>query len=435
MVVISCVVELVNKISDIPKLFLFTFVADRTNQISLNRMKNLKIILCAFLCTVSAIAFSQDKAGNTEYQFTKKIELKHTPVKDQYHSGTCWSFAAVSFIESELLRTGKDTIDLSEMFFVNHAYREKAERYVRLHGTSNFGPGGQAHDVFNIMKEYGLATQQEYPGLHKGESNHDHGELDAVLESFLKAVVSNKSGKLTPVWFEAYGAIIDTYLGKLPVKDAKVAKGSNSNDFTSTMGLNLDDYVEITSYTHHPFYSAFALEIPDNWSNSLYYNVPIEDLVQILNYSLENGYTVCWDGDVSDRGFSHKTSLAIIPEIQPVSSEGTEMSKWENMTEKERNDLVYNFKEPRVEKTITQEMRQEAFNNLQATDDHLMHMVGLSKDQNGKNYFITKNSWAGNSNSTGGYLNISESYVRLNTIALTVHKDAIPKNIRKKLGL
>lgn len=395
-------------------------------------MKNLKIILCTLLCTVAAIAFSQNETDNKEYKFTKKIELKHTPVKDQNRSGTCWSFATVSFIESELLRTGKDTIDLSEMFFVNHAYREKAKRYVRLHGSSNFGPGGQAHDVFNIMKEYGLTTQKEYPGLYQGENNHDHGELDAVLEGFLKAVVSNKSGKLTPVWFDAYEAIIDTYLGKLPVKDSK---GNKGNDLTTNMGINPDDYVEITSYAHHPFYTAFALEIPDNWSNSLYYNVPIDDLVQILNNSLENGYTVCWDGDVSDRGFSHKNSLAIIPEMQPVSSEGTEMSKWENMTERERGDLVYNFKEPRVEKTITQETRQQVFDNFQTTDDHLMHIIGLTQDQNGKNYYITKNSWAGNSNSTGGYLNISESYVRLNTIAITVNKNALPKSIRKELGL
>jgi bleomycin hydrolase len=377
---------------------------------------------------------SQDSTISESYNFTTKIELEYTPVKDQFKSGTCWSFATVSFLESELLRIGEGKHDLSEMFFVHHAYVKKAERYVRYHGTSNFGPGGQAHDVIDVMREFGVVDQDNYPGLYKGEQKHDHGELDAVLAGFLKSVISNKGGKLSPVWPVAYKSILNSYLGVIP-DDKVVADLKTKPAISNTLGLNPDDYVEITSYLHHPFYSSFVLEIPDNWSASNYYNVPLEDFIRIIRNSLESGYTVCWDGDVSDRGFSHKNGLAIIPEMQPVSSAGTEMSKWEEMSEKERSDFIYNFKEVRAEKLITQEMRQEAFNNLQATDDHLMHLVGIVKDQTGKDYFITKNSWSDKSNDKGGILIMSESFLRLNTIAIMVHKDAVPKDIKIKLNL
>lgn len=397
-------------------------------------MKNYIILNLVLISLLRFDGFSQETKEKNSYEFTKKIELKHTPVKDQSKSGTCWSFATVSFIESELIRTGKGVYDLSEMYFVHHAYNDKADRYVRFHGAANFGPGGQAHDVLNIIVEHGLATQDEYPGLYKGENKHDHGELDAVLEGYLKALVSAKGGKLTPVWADGFEGILSAYLGSLPDKEALLASKDKNNSSSLSMGINPSDYVELTSYTHHPFYTSFQLEIPDNWSGGFYYNIPVDELIKVINYSLEKGFTVCWDGDVSDKGFSHSNGLAIIPEMQPVSSEGTEMSKWEKMTDKEKNELVYNFKEPRQEKNITQEMRQEAFNNYQATDDHLMHIVGKVKDQSNKDYFITKNSWSDKSNQFGGFLNMSEAFIRLNTVAIMVHKDAIPKEIREKLG-
>lgn len=395
---------------------------------------NYRIIFSAVLVfSFLKSAFTQDQNQSNAYQFTPVIDIKHTPVKDQSRSGTCWSFATVSFIEAELIRSGKGDYDLSEMFFVNHAYRQKADRYIRYHGSSNFGPGGQAHDVLNIMKVHGIATQEEYPGMYEGENKHDHGELDAVLLGYIKAVSENKGGKLTPVWPVAFASIIDSYLGKLPDKSMVVASKDKKTSASKTLGLNPDDYVEVTSYMHHPFYSGFILEIPDNWSNSTYYNVPVDDLVEIMNFSLENGYTICWDGDVSDRGFSHSNNLAIIPDMLPVSNEGTEMEKWQSMTDKEKNELIYNFKEIRKEKNITQEMRQQAFENYQSTDDHLMHIVGKVKDQTGKEYFVVKNSWADKSNKIGGYLYMSEAYVRLNTLALLVHKNGIPTQIRKKM--
>lgn len=398
-------------------------------------MKVKKLVLSVFLVSLSFFSFSQEANQKDQYAFTKKIELKYTPVKDQFHSGTCWSFATVSFIESELLRIGKGEFDLSEMFYVHHAYLQKAEKFVRFHGTSNFGAGGQAHDVLNIMKQFGISTQEEYPGMYAGEEKHDHGEMDAVLEAYLKAVISNKSGKLTPVWSNAYASILDAYMGELPDKNQLTADKSKKSEYSGTLGLNPDDYVELTSYTHHPFYASFELEIPDNWSGGLYYNLPLDELIKVINNSLENGYTVCWDGDVSDRGFSHLNGIAIVPEIVPVSSDKSEMAKWEKMSDKEKNELAYNFKELRKEKTVTQDMRQSAFNNFQTTDDHLMHIVGKVVDQTGKDYFITKNSWSDKSNTNGGCLNMSEAFLRLNTTAIMVHKDAIPSYIRKKLGI
>ncbi len=398
-------------------------------------MKRLFFNLVVFVLLLSINSFSQEKTNDNAYNFKIIKELEYTPVKDQYRTGTCWSFATVSFLESELIRLGYGSYDISEMFFVNHAYKEKADRYIRFHGAANFGPGGQAHDVIDIMSEHGIATQQEYPGLCSGENKHDHGELDAVLEAYLKAVVNNKGGKISKVWPEAFKSIVDSYIGVTPIKkDSRINKVDKS-DFSATLGLNPDDYIELTSYTHHPFYSVFELEIPDNWSAAPYYNLPIDELIDVIFYSLQNGYSVCWDGDVSDKGFSHANGLAIIPEPQPISTENTEMSKWEKMTDKERNELIYNFKEIRKEKFITQEMRQDAFNNYQSTDDHLMHMVGVVQDQTGMNYIKVKNSWSNNSNSFGGLLNMSEAYVRLNTIAIMVHKDAVPKNILRKLGL
>jgi len=398
-------------------------------------MKNQKLVIFTALLLTFSLSFAQKSDSNSSYEFTKITDIKHTPVKDQAKSGTCWSFATISFIESELLRTGKGEYDLSEMFFVYHAYRQKGEKYVRYHGTSNLGPGGQAHDVFSIMKEHGLVTQNEYPGQYQGEQKHDHGELDAVISGFLKAVVANEGGKISPVWSKAYKGILESYLGTPPQDPGLIAAKDKSTGHSKSLGINPDDYIEITSYTHHPFYTSFVLEIPDNWSGASYYNLPVDELVEVINYSLENGYSVCWDGDVSDRGFSHSNGLAIIPEIQPVSNEGTEMAKWEKMSDKEKNDLAYNFKELRSEKIITQELRQQVFDNFQTTDDHLMHFVGTVKDQTGKTYYVTKNSWSDKSNSKGGFLNMSEAYVRLNTIAILVHKNAVPSNIRKKLGI
>lgn len=387
----------------------------------------LKSLMPALLIFASSYCSAQDTLimpSNENYVFTVVHENAATSVKDQYRSGTCWSFGATSFFESELIRVGAGEFDLSEMYYVNLAYRGKAENYVRFHGSSNFGPGGQAHDVLNGIKKHGLVTEKEYPGIIPGETSHNHGELNTVLEGFLKSLLSARSDKLSKAWENAYGSILDAYMGPLP------ANGGLKN----VKGFNPDDYIEITSYTHHPFYSWFSLEIPDNWSQDKYYNLPLEDMMSVIFNALEKGYTVCWDGDVSDKGFSHSNGVAILPEKDLKSLEGSEQAKWEALTQKDKNAQLYKFDKPGKEKQITQEMRQEAFDNQSSTDDHLMHFTGIVTDQQGTKYFVTKNSWAANSNKTGGYLNISEAYARLNTINVMVHKNALPENIRKKLG-
>lgn len=380
-----------------------------------------------FLILATSSLFAQE-ATDSSYIFKTIADVPATPVKDQHRSGTCWAFAGISFLEAEVLRISDEETDLSEMFIVRHAYSQKGLKYVRLHGSSNFGPGGQGHDVINVVREFGVIPENEYQGLEIGEEKHNHGEMDAVLQGFLDAVVKRRGGKLSPVWFDAYNAILDVYLGKIPVAFDGI---SYSND----LGINADDYVELTSYSIYPFYEQVLLEIPDNWSDDLYYNLPIDALMEVVNHALENGYSICWDGDVSDRGFSHKNGVAIVPEKDVESLDGTERERWEKLTEAEKSKELYSFDKPGTEKHIDQSMRQEHFDNYSSTDDHLMHLTGIVKDQNGTVYYITKNSWDDDSNDKGGYLNMSESYLRLNTVAIMVHKDALPKDLREKIGL
>lgn len=387
--------------------------------------------LIVFVLSFQLSAQTAKDSVPEKFIFTKIIDLPATSVKDQSASGTCWSFATTSFIESELLRMTKDTFDISEMFFARKAYETKAIQFVRLHGTANFGEGGQAHDVMNVVRKYGMITDAAYSGLANGQTKPVHAEMDALLKAMVEVISKNPAGKLSPEWIKAISGVLDVYLGSVPATFGK----TNTTPLEFAKKINPDEYIEITSYTHHPFYSTFTLEVPDNWSGNTYYNVPVDELIQIMDNALSNGYTIAWDGDVSDKGFSHKNGVAVIPEISIDNMTATERSKWEKLTEKERKTQFYTFTKPVPEKNITPEIRQAAFDNYSATDDHLMHMTGTVTDQNGKRYFRTKNSWSADSNTDGGYLNISEAYVRLNTIAIMVHKDAVPKEIRKKLGI
>ncbi len=390
-------------------------------------------ITCLFLSPQQLAA--QDEISDTAYIFETIAEVPVTSVKDQHRSGTCWAFGGISFIEAEVLRSTDMETDLSEMFIVRYAYADKALKYVRLHGRSNFGGGGQAHDVTNVIRKYGIAPEQVYPGLEIGEEKHNHGEMDGVLRGFLDAVVKKRGGKLSPKWFEAYSAILDVYLGSIPLTFEVEGTDFDPPGYAGELEINPGDYIELTSYSIYPFYEPINLEIPDNWSDDLYYNLPVQDLMDVINYALENGYSVCWDGDVSDKGFSHKNGIAIIPEKNVESMEGTERERWEKLTASEKAKELYDFEKPGDEKEISQQMRQEHFDNYTSTDDHLMHLSGIVKDQHGTKYYITKNSWDDDSNDNGGYLNMSESYVKLNTIAIMLHKDAVPKKLAKKLGL
>lgn len=400
-------------------------------------MKRTNILFITLFFFLSFTVYSQDNADkkNEGYKFETVKQLKATPVKDQSRSGTCWSFSTISFLESELLRTGKGEFDLSEMFIVREAYSDKADRYVRMHGNTSFGGGGEAHDVIEMMRKYGLVPEEVYSGKVIGEENHIHAEMEAVLKGLLDEVIKNGNGKLSPAWKTAFNSTADAYLGKVPEKFTYKGKEYTPKSFTSELGLNPDDYVEIGSFTHHPFYSDFIVEVPDNWAWGKIYNVPIDELIEVLDNSLDEGYTVAWASDVSEKGFSFKNGVAIVPEEDIASMTDSEKAKWAEMSEREKEKQMYTFEKPGKEKNITQEMRQQAFDNYTTTDDHGMHITGTAKDQNGTKYYMVKNSWGTKGNDYKGWFYASVPFVRYKTMYIMVNKNAIPKNIRKKLNL
>jgi len=359
-------------------------------------MKIISLVLVLVLFTLI------DASAQKEIEpCTIEIELKHTPVISQGSTGTCWSFATTSFLESEIMRKGFPETDLSEMYFVWNGYINRAEDYLLYHGKNNFGQGGQAHDVMDVLREKGMVTDEAFPGK-KVDGRFSHHDL--VNELNIAVTDLNKKRKDFDVNdVHSLESILKEYIGKLPNKVKTDDGNYTPAEFRDKFGLNPDDYVEISSYTHHPFYKPFVLEVPDNWAHECYYNLPIDELVETIEYSLKQGYTVCWDGDSSEKTFSHKKGLADVPKNQ--------IGK------------------------IDQEMRQETFFDRTTTDDHLMHVVGLSKAPDGRTCFYTKNSWGANSNDFGGYLHLTSDYVRLKTIAILVNKEAIPPQIKAKLNL
>lgn len=375
------------------------------------------------LLIVASVFSAQDKKKKEkkeQYEFTLTYHVKTTPVKNQSKTNTCWSFATTSFVETELIRMGKGEHILSPMWNVRFTYPKKAMNYIRYNGLANFGPGGQAHDVMNVIREYGFVPEEVYKGMNINEEEHNHGEMDAVLKAIVDAVTKKKGGKITPVWQKVVESTLDIYLGVPPKEFYYKGRLYTPKSFADTLGFNPDDYIEITSFTHHPFYEKIDLEVPDNWSRDLYYNIPIDELMKVMDHALEHGYSVLWDGDVSEKTFDKKKCIATIP-----------LDTLEDTDEPEKEN---EFKQVR-EKQITQEMRQETFDNQTTTDDHLMHIVGLAKDQYGTKYYYTKNSWGTKNKKYNGYWYISESYARLKMIAIMVHKDAVPKDIKEKLKL
>lgn len=364
---------------------------------------------------IFTIAFSFVTHAQDTYQFTEIIDLETTPVISQGRTGTCWSFASTSFLESEIIRLTGKQIDLSEMYTVRNTYPLKAENFVMRQGKAQFSEGGLAHDVINSVRIYGLVPNQVFSGLNDNEENHNHAELVSVLESMLKTYVDNPGKKLSKRWKKAVASVLDVYLGSNP--EAFMYEGVQYTPQTFLQMTNIvpDDYVTITSFTHKPFYADFILNIPDNWSNGSMYNVSLDEMMETIIYALQNGMTVDLDCDVSERTFSSKDGVAVIPD------------------DKENNIKALQGVYP--EMNITQEFRQEEFENYTTTDDHLMHITGMLVDQNGRNYFKVKNSWGTDEtrNANGGYVYFSESYMRLKAISITVHKDGVPKKIAKKL--
>jgi bleomycin hydrolase len=396
----------------------------------------LRFIFTVLIAVFTLSVFAENDKKEKGYVFEDEISLAATPVKDQYRSGTCWSFSGLSFLESEMIRLGKPEVDLSEMFVVWHTYSVKAKKHVRVHGNLNFSAGGAFHDVTNMIREYGIVPESVYDGLNYGEEKHVHGEMDNVLKDHVDAVVKNGNRKLSTVWHEAIEGTLNSYLGELPQKFEYEGKQYTPQSFASDyVGLNMDDYVEITSYTHHPFYEKFILEVPDNWSWDQVYNVPLEELENIIDYSLKNGMTVAWAADVSEKGFATSNKgVAVLPAAPEENMDDAEIAKWEALPQKDKEKELYKLDNPVSELVVTQEMRQRAFDDYETTDDHGMHIIGTAKDQEGHTFYKVKNSW-GDYNKYDGYFYASKPYVNYKTMCIMVHKDGIPQSIREKLKL
>ncbi len=369
------------------------------------------------------------------YEFTETVNVPNTAVDNQGMSGTCWCFAGTGFVEAEILRKYNKNFNLSEMFTVRNAWTEKVAKYVRMHGSSPLSQGGEVCDVLYMIDKYGMIPDSDYTGKVIGESRHNHGEMNDVITGYANAVIKKGNGSLSPVWQNVLPGILDAYLGTVPEHFTVDGKQYNAKSFAKAYPLNPADYIEIASFTHVAYDKPFMVEIPDNWTWTPAYNLTLDDLMGALDYALENGYTVGWAQDVSDKGFSRKEGVGIVPEDDCDKLRASNPDKYKDLTDKEIKDKLFAFEEVVPEKTISAEDHQKAYDNWQTTDDHSMLIVGIAKDQNGTKYYKVKNSWGTENMKFGGYWYCSESYVKLHTVFFTLNKDAMPKNIMKKIGI
>jgi len=353
----------------------------------------------------------KEKEPADPFKFTIQVEYPRTSTKNQGSASTCWSYSTTSFLESEIQRIGKKATDLSVMYTVRNTYLEKADRYVRWNGKLEFGPGGACHDVINAIKKYGIVPWDLYTGNEIRENSVKHGEMDGVLRGYVDGVIKNPNRKLSSAWKTGFENLVDAYLGEIPTTFTVDGKSYDPLSYAASLGLNWDDYVEISSFTHHPFYKPFVIEVPDNWSRDQVYNVPLDEFIEIIDHCLTNGYTVAWASDL-EQGFNFAQGVAIVTP-----------DNWDRKT----------FK-PGIEPVVNQERRQLEFDNYMTTDDHGMHLVGIAHDQTGTKYYLEKNSW-GEGNKYKGYSYISEQYVRLKTTAVLINKNGIPAELRAKLGI
>ena len=386
----------------------------------------LKFILSAAVLAIACTALSAQ-----EYEFTTVKENPVTSIKNQYRSGTCWCFSALSFIESEILRTKGVEVDLSEMFVVGKSYRDRAVKYVRLDGHLNFAAGSSFGDVLHVINDYGIVPQEAMPGFNYGTDKPEHFELDAALKGYVDAIKSNPNRKLSTAWLNGFDGIVEAYFGEYPETFVVDGAEYTPESYRDHLGINYDDYVNITSFTHHPFYEPFIIEVCDNWRWDSAYNLPMDEMMEVMYNAIDKGYTIAWGSDVSEKGFT-RDGLAVMPVEENKAVAGSDQERWvgksaENPEEEVKADLP-------EEMTITQEMRQDGYDRKTTTDDHGMHIYGLAKDQNGTQYFMVKNSW-GDAGKYKGIWYASDAFVRYKTLNIVVHKDALPKHIAKKLGI
>ncbi|MBR2006701.1 MAG: aminopeptidase [Alistipes sp.] len=387
-----------------------------------------------FVLAVLALGFAAAASAQEGYKFTDQKVVKTVPITNQYKSGTCWCYSTLSYLEEEIMAVGGEQMTLSQMWVVRHAYFDKAVKYVRLHGNLNFAVGGAAHDVTEMIAKYGIVPREVYTGQNYGTELPEFNEIDDVLKAYVEAIIKNGNGKLTPVWQDGLNAILDTYFGKRPETFTYKGKEYTPKSFAESLPIKMEDYIEISSYTHHPFYSTFILEVPDNWMWHSMYNLPVGEMMQVLDAALEAGRPVAWGTDVSEKGFSRTKAIGVIPEEVEKNSIGSDAERWGKLTDAEKQAMINNLEGPMKEKTITQEMRQEAYDNYLTTDDHGMVIVGTATDQEGNPFYKVQNSW-GESGPYKGFYYFSRPFVEYKTMDIMVNKNIVPKEILKKLGL
>ena len=392
-----------------------------------------KLLILPLFLLINLIVFAQEE--NTAYQFTVVKQNPITSIKNQGNSGTCWSFSGVAFLESELLKMNKGDHDLSEMYIVRRNYADKADKYVRVGGNLNFAQGGAFADVVETLDEYGVVPNEVYAGLNYGETIHNHGELEAALSGYVKGIADKKSSRISPVWGVGFNSVLDAYLGAVPKEFQYKGKTYTPQSLAQSLGLTSKNYVSITSFTHHPFYAPFAIEIPDNWRWAVSYNVPMDEMIQVIDNAINNGYTVAWASDVSEIGFT-RNGIAVIPDDEAPENIGSDQAHWLGLSKSEKTTRLKAKADqgPVKEKVVTQEMRQAAFDSQETTDDHGMQIFGIVKDQNGTKYYLVKNSW-GEAGKYKGIWYASETFVKYKTTNIMVNKAAVPAPLAKKLNL
>lgn len=399
-----------------------------------------KIIALALLAVVATGANAkgkkQPKVDPNKPVFTIVKENPITSVKDQNRSGTCWAYSTLSYFESEILKNTGKTYDLCESFVANKDYMDRAVQVVRYHGDMQFAQGGSAYDVYYVLKNYGICPENAmpFPGSLYGDSLNNFNEFFSLLEPYVEGIATNKASKISGQWKVGFQGILDAYLGKCPENFTYEGKNYTPKSFASSLGLNMDDYVTITSYTHHPFYSQFVVEVQDNWRNPASYNLPMDEMMQIIDNAVMNGYTVAWGGDVSEPGFTRDGLAYMIDAKKMQSLQGSDMARWLGLSAAKRRNIIDSLGCNVPEVQPTQEMRQERFDNWELTDDHGMLIYGIAKDQNGKEYYMVKNSW-GEAGKYKGTWYMTKTFIAANTMDYMVNKNAIPANIRKKMGI
>ncbi|MBQ0143140.1 MAG: aminopeptidase [Prevotellaceae bacterium] len=396
------------------------------------------ILLIAF-CAWGMASFAQEANVEPKKEqpvFTTIKEVPITSIKNQARSGTCWNYSTLSFFEAEILKKSGKTYDLCEMFVCNKNYMDRAIVKVRMHGDAQFSEGGSAYDVLAVIKNYGICPEDAMPlpGTMYGDTLNNFNEFFKIMSPYVDAVATSSAKTITPTWKNGLQGILDAYLGKCPEKFTYEGKEYTPQTFAASLGLDWNDYISVTSYTHHPFYEQFPVEVQDNWRQPGSWNLPIEDIARIIDNAINNGYTVAWGGDVSEDGFTRQGLALLYDTETPQDLEGSDMAKWMKMTAAEKRAKVIQLGFAAKEKTPTQEMRQKEFDNWELTDDHGMLIYGIAKDQNGREYYMVKNSW-GNAGEYKGIWYMSKNFIVAKLMDFMVNKNALPKDIAKKLGI